>query len=112
MKTVPSFFLYFVLLCGATVLTAQAPQWLWAVGAGGTGGDAGESIEIDSQGNQYVTGYFSDTVTFGSQTLSSNGDLDIFVAKLDPSGNWLWAARVMPMWSGILNTQPLSAAIH
>ena len=93
MKTVPSFFLYFVLLCGATVLTAQAPQWLWAVGAGGTGGDAGESIEIDSQGNQYVTGYFSDTVTFGSQTLSSNGDLDIFVAKLDPSGNWLWAAQ-------------------
>jgi hypothetical protein len=68
-------------------------NWQWAAKAGGSDGDNGNGITIDDAGNTYVTGYFEDTATFGSQTLISYGDCDIFVAKLDANGNWLWATK-------------------
>ena len=66
-------------------------NWLWAKQAGGTSDDYGNGIAVDTNGNSYVTGYFSESATFGTTTLTSSGDIDIFVAKLDSSGNWLWA---------------------
>jgi hypothetical protein len=66
-------------------------NWLGANQAGGTGEDYGFSIAIDSSGNSYVTGYFYSTASFGTTTLTSSGNYDIFVAKLDSDGNWLWA---------------------
>ena len=66
-------------------------NWLWAKNAGGTGTDWGHGISVDASGNSYVTGYFDSDATFGSTTLTNNGGYDIFVAKLDSSGNWLWA---------------------
>ena len=93
MKTLKSMILCLVLLYGAAVLVAQTPQWLWVNSAGGTGYDQGNSIAIDSQGNQYVTGHFQGTATFGSQTLIATGDNDVFVAKLDSYGNWLWVVK-------------------
>ena len=68
-------------------------NWLWAKKAGGNNTDYGYGIAIDSSGNCYVTGYFQSTATFGSINLASNGGSDIFVAKLDSSGNWLWAQK-------------------
>ena len=99
MKVLLGIILCLVLLCGAAVLGAQGPHWLWARGAGGTGNDEGYSIAIDSQGNQYVTGEFEGTATFGNYTLTVGGggeddNCDMFVAKLNPSGNWLWAIQV------------------
>lgn len=63
--------------------------WLWAKSAGGSGYDSGYSIAVDSNGNAYTSGTFSGTATFGNQTFTSNG-FDIFVSKLDSSGNWQW----------------------
>jgi len=68
-------------------------NWLWAKQAGGTGWDYGFVIAVDDNGNSYVTGYFSGSVTFGTTTLTSSGYEDIFVAKLDRNGNWLWAKK-------------------
>ena len=68
-------------------------NWLWAKKAGGTNNDEGHGIATDSSGNSYVTGYFYGTASFGSTTLTSSGDIDIFVAKLDSSGNWLWVKQ-------------------
>jgi len=68
-------------------------NWLGAKQAGGTSNDYGYGIAIDSLGNSYVTGYFEGTASFGTTTLTSNGGNDIFVAKLDSSGNWLWAHK-------------------
>ena len=68
-------------------------NWLWAKQAGGSDADQGWSIAIDSSGNSYVTGFFTGTGSFGSTTLNSNGSNDIFVSKLDSSGNWLWAKQ-------------------
>ena len=68
-------------------------NWLWVKQAGGSNADQGWSIAIDSSGNSYVTGFFTGTGSFGSTTLNSNGSNDIFVSKLDSSGNWLWAKQ-------------------
>jgi len=80
-----------VLMLIAVCAFAQAPDWQWATQASGNGYDYGFSITSDTDGNTYVTGTFGETATFGSYTIASSGDDDIFVAKIDSSGNWLWA---------------------
>ncbi len=93
MKALQSLVLCLALLCGAAVLGAQTPQWQWAVKAGGIDGDESQSIAIDGNGNQYIIGCFEEIATFGNHTLTTSGGKDIFVAKLEPSGNWLWAIQ-------------------
>ena len=68
-------------------------NWLWAVQAGGVEADEGHGITVDGAGNAWVTGFFRGTTTFGSHTLTASSGSDIFVAKLDTDGNWLWAAK-------------------
>jgi hypothetical protein len=49
-------------------------------------------------GNIYITGYFYGTVDFdpgtGIQSLTSSGGSNVFCAKYDPSGNYIWAFNV------------------
>ncbi len=66
--------------------------WLWTACAGGDGLDQFNAITTDGAQNSYLTGSFSGTIHFGGISLAANGDKDIFVAKADESGNWLWAA--------------------
>ena len=66
-------------------------NWLWAKRAGGSGNERGYGIIVDAYGNSYVTGFFFGTATFGDFTLTSSGLGDVFVAKMDSDGNWLWA---------------------
>lgn len=82
-------------------------QVLWAEkffgsAIGGTPQFQSTSITVDTQGNLYTTGYFSDgygsgTATFGNITLTfitettGNAGADIFVVKQDSSGQVLWA---------------------
>lgn len=92
---------------GSTTLTAHgsnywdifvakadpAGNWLWAASAGGYDSDCAQGLAVDSAGNCFLTGYFAGSASFGATTLNTAGDSDIFVAKLDPLGNWLWASR-------------------
>lgn len=59
------------------------------------GGGKGESIITDSSGNVYITGRLFGSVDFnpndGENILTSNGDSDIFVAKLTNAGSLIWA---------------------
>jgi hypothetical protein len=72
---------------------------VWAKSAGGTLDDYGYAIAVDANGNSYVTGYFqSSAITFGSTTLTDNGNVDIFVVKYDASGNAMWAK--IEGWAG------------
>ena len=54
-------------------------------------------VALDAQGNVYWTGDFVGSVNMGSTSLVSNGGGDlngggeIFVAKLDADGNYIWA---------------------
>lgn len=72
---------------------------IWAKGWGAVGGSGYEtprSVTHDQQGNIYLTGTFgqNSSITFGSFTLNNTGtDNDIFIIKLDASGNILWAKR-------------------
>mgnify|MGYP002682318742 CR=1 FL=1 len=86
-------FLFFILALCSVALFAQNEDWIWANQAGGTDLDWGESIAVDDNGNSYVTGRFYGSATFGTTTLTGSGDSDIFVAKLDINGNWLWAKQ-------------------
>jgi hypothetical protein len=79
-----------------TPAKAQNLDFAWAKGIGATDGDdRAYSIAVDAAGNVYTTGYFEGTADFdpsaGVFNLTSAGSVDIFVSKLDASGNFVWA---------------------
>jgi hypothetical protein len=81
---------------GADVFIAKYGPFgnvIWVSQAGGTSGEGGAAIKTDGSNNCYVTGVFSDTAAFGSTSLFSNGNWDVFIAKYDASGNALWAKK-------------------
>jgi hypothetical protein len=58
----------------------------------GTGiSDTGTEVKIDGSENVYVAGYFIGPADFGSNTLTTAGDRNGFLAKLDAGGNFQWA---------------------
>lgn len=71
---------------------------IWAKKLGVTGNGEGRSIVVDSYGNIYTTGVFSSTIdndpSTGVFNLSSAGNWDIFINKLDSNGNFVWAKRI------------------
>ena len=73
-------------------------NFIWAKSMGKTGYDSGSSIAVDHSGNVYTTGYFSETVDFdpsaGTFNLTSAGYTDVFLSKLNASGNLVWAKRM------------------
>ena len=70
-------------------------NFIWAKSVGGKGAESGIFIAVDRDGNTSVTGIFSDIVDFdpgdGDLSLTSSGELDIFVTKFDSAGNHLWS---------------------
>ena len=80
------------------VANAQAPSFQWAKGMSGTSDAGGNAIALDVLGNVYTTGTFYGTVDFdpspGTFNLTAIGNTDIFISKLDASGNFLWAKSI------------------
>ena len=69
----------------------RAGQLLWVKQAGGALQDWALAMDLDSNGNSYLTGRFqSQPATFGSTTITSQGSGDVFVAKYDASGKLIW----------------------
>ncbi|WP_437571041.1 hypothetical protein [Sorangium sp. So ce542] len=66
---------------------------LWSNTYGDTADQYGYAVASDATGNVFIVGYFSSTLTFGGEVLSSSGGYDIFVGKLDSAGNPLWGKR-------------------
>ena len=64
-------------------------NFLWVKSAGGVGGDDCIVLGIDSYDNLYASGKFQSTAHFGSSVIRSNGSSDIYVCKLNSSGEFL-----------------------
>jgi hypothetical protein len=79
----------------------------FAISAGG-GSAEGLSVSALKDGGAIVTGYIErgGESTFGSTTLAAAGYNDLFVAKVNASGVWDWAAR-----AGATGSNALGAAV-
>jgi len=79
-------------------LNAQDADFVWAKQMGGTDGNQAQSITFDASGNIYTTGAFVGISDFDPSVeiynLTSFGSSDIFVSKLDASGNFVWAKQL------------------
>lgn len=79
-----------ILIAAAIAVSAQSPRKLdYGVNFGGEG----KYMDVDAQGNAYVVGNFDGSQSFGSFTLNSNGQEDVFVIKISPTGTILRAVN-------------------
>ena len=73
-------------------------NFVWAKVIGGTGDTFASGIAIDDSGNIYTTGGFSGTIDFdpGPQVynITNFGFNDIFVSKLNASGDFVYAKKL------------------
>ncbi len=72
---------------------AQAFVHDWSQRFGSAIDQDGIGVAVDAAGNVVIAGLFWGTVNFGGGTLTSAGDWDVYVAKLDAAGNHLWSRR-------------------
>jgi hypothetical protein len=82
-------------------------NWSWAKQAGSPNSDSSVDIAVDGAGDAYITGYFTGSAAFGDSTLTGSYDDDVFVAKLDTVGDWMWAVKA----GGVSNDNSSSIAI-
>lgn len=87
-----------VLFLLSMVCDAQNLNYQWVQTLGGITDDAGYAITNDANGNLFTTGFFSGTVDFdpgpGVTNLTSSGGIDIFILKLNASGDFIWAKQI------------------
>ncbi len=87
--TSPSFNNFFIAKYNSAGVLKWAKE---AIANSATSRNTGNWVTTDNAGNVYVTGYFTDTVTFGAYTLIT-GDINVFLVKYDSNGNVKWAKR-------------------
>lgn len=73
-------------------------NFIWAKSLGSGANDFLSSISVDAAGSVYATGSFYSTVDFdpsvSTYNLTTQGEKDIFIFKLDSLGNFGWAKSV------------------
>lgn len=86
------FYLFFILISVSKNLQSQHIEWI--KGFGGSSYEAANKIITDQKSNIITLGSFKDIANFHTDTGSilrhSNGSTDIFIAKYDKYGNYLW----------------------
>ena len=83
--------LIFLFLFFSVNVFSQTTDWVKA--CGGPYSDKGISIGADSLGFIYISGFFNGVADFGPYTLNASypNNKNIFVAKMDSTGAFLWA---------------------
>jgi len=87
----------FIILTFGTMISFSQ-EFHWAKNFGGENYDGANSVCVDSQGNVYSTGYFYGTADFdpgdGIYELTAVGEFDVYITKLDPNGEFVWAGSM------------------
>lgn len=92
------FFTFLFAICLASQIWAQGTSLKWVRNAGSLGVDYGRAVAVDLFGFVYSTGHFMGTIDFDPGpnvfNLTSAGSSDVYILKLDPNGNFIWAKRI------------------
>ena len=76
-------------------------QFLWARQLGGKSFELVNDLTIDIEGNVITTGQFTGTTDFdpGPDTfqLTTNGIADVFISKINPAVNFVWAKSIVDL---------------
>jgi hypothetical protein len=64
---------------------------IWSNSYGGSSLDVGFFLAIDSNDNLLLTGGFEDSINFGGADLVCDSGRDVFLVKLDATGNHIWS---------------------
>ncbi len=79
-------------------LTGFTQQWEWVINGTGDNqySNADRDIAVDNEGNQFIAGYFTETLKLGQFKLVNPDDYysDMFLAKIDRLGNVVWAKAI------------------
>ncbi len=71
----------------------------------GSGLKASGELAVDHDDNVWITGSFSNSLTFGDSTISAVGEQDLFIAKWTQEGELHWVSRVGE--EGVFRAVPL-----
>ena len=97
-KSQPSFLTTLLILLLGNYTNAQELSLEWAKQMGGSELKSSLNIALDDLGNVYTVGFFRGTVDFdpgtGTLNLTSVGIGDIYIQKLDASGNLVWVKQM------------------
>jgi hypothetical protein len=77
----------------------------WVRSYGGDLTDLPDQLKVDHEGNIYLVGiYNSPLIDFYGQIVTNSGpDYDVFVVKLDPAGNPMWAQNINTQLTSVKN---------
>lgn len=84
-------FIIFLIVCCAFARFSPAQTWEWNAQFGNEGNEFISGIEIAESGDYFIAGAFSQTMEIAGTSLESIGFADVFLAKLNPSGQAQWA---------------------
>jgi hypothetical protein len=92
--------------CDGSLACTCAPTWEKVFGS--QGDDDIGAVAVDGDGNVYIAARYNGTVTLPPNAVhTSQGKLDVLVAKIGPSGSILWSKS----FGGSENDQPLAVAV-
>jgi hypothetical protein len=77
---------------------------LWVLSVEGTA----KGISLDNNGNIFICGVFENTAKYGDSIFVSEGQQDIYIAKINAEGNYLWAVKA----GGIQNDEILAVCTN
>lgn len=93
---------------------AQNLAFQWAKSISGSGPEVGYGVTLDASGNVYSAGSFSGTTDFdpgvATVTVTTAGTEDIYISKLDASGNFVWAKTIGASGSDVARSITSDAA--
>lgn len=82
-------------------------NFIWAKTFGGVGIESCRDMSLDAFGNLIITGVYQGTSDFdpngGVISMTSAGQFDAFLLKLDVSGNYVWAKSIQSANSNYVN---------